>query len=396
SSNSIESWAAWWHGTPKDELMSGLVLPQDGEVLSNTGAIFLALQKGLSGTGRVSPNPLVGCVVRSKDDRFLSVGSHLLIGGPHAEVDALKGVAESSIPGAKITITLEPCAHHGKTPPCAEYLARLPIGELRFLVRDPDPRVNGKGESILRNAGIRVIFDHKLEEICQNFIDIFMFNQIKKEVFIGLKAATSKDGVYALSKSSRHWVTGERARAYGHYLRQKYDGILVGPETVRLDNPQLTVRSKFFNGRTPRRVVLDPKGVLGGLWGDLLVSKSEPQKTILILGNQVDPRKYSAVSNQVEIVTLKLLPDGRFDWGDIKTALWSLGLRSLLLEGGAGIWKNALELHQVQKLHWFIGPEKMALLDGALVAPDFPEVSLMQADDYFLGPDHYMERVLKR
>lgn len=386
------AWRAWWKSTPKDEVISLHQTPAIGDVLSDVGAVFVALSEALRGTGSVSPNPLVGCVVRSEDGKFLSSGAHLRVGEAHAERNALSEIAQTSLKGARVLVTLEPCAHQGRTPACADFLASLPLSEVRYLVKDPDPRVNGAGAQRIQDAGIKVVFDQAHSDLGESIAEVFLFNQRQHKVFVGLKAATTKSGVYALGQSSRFWITGQRAREYGHYLRLRYDAVLVGPETVLLDDPSLNVRSSVVSGRDPIRVILDPKNEILTTSKSLKIFSQNPMNTLVIHSDRIKSDSHAKIQSY-QSVALALNSEGHFDWDDIKKVLFKVGVRSVLIEGGRGIWESALAHKAVQKLHWFVGPMQDKIPESA-PRWEIPHSLLKAERDFKLGVDEYFESVL--
>lgn len=383
-------WLTWWRSTPKDELMALMPTPRRGEPLSDAGAAVLAAAVGLQGSGNVSPNPLVGCVVRSHKGGFLAAGAHLKCGESHAEVIALSELAHSELQGAKVTVSLEPCAHFGKTPPCTDALCKLPLAEVRYLVQDPNPRVNGRGAEKIKSAGINAIHEQRFQELGEDIAEIFLFNQRRGEVFLGLKAATTKEGIYALPSSSRQWITGERSRAYGHYLRLRYDAILVGAPTVLLDDPSLNVRSSFVSGRTPLRVVLDPTFALVDRWKDLKLSDVTTGRTLLVVPSGKNFQPLGGILPE-SIAELPLTSRGHFSWKDIKLMFWQRSIRSLLVEGGGGVWRSAVSEGAVQKFHWFVGPSdsKLASVEGKTW--EVPSCLKAEGSRFQLGSDKYYE-----
>jgi diaminohydroxyphosphoribosylaminopyrimidine deaminase/5-amino-6-(5-phosphoribosylamino)uracil reductase len=188
--------------------------------LTPNEAMKLAIEEAARGAGFVAPNPLVGCVILSRDGALIGRGHHERIGEGHAEVRALESVADvSQLNAAQVFVTLEPCAHQGRTPSCAEALAKLPIASVTYGLEDPNPLVAGKGAEILRAAGKTVqIFGGlktELEEACE----IFLMNMREKRAFVALKAAASLDGKIALPDGSSQWITGEESRAHVQSLR---------------------------------------------------------------------------------------------------------------------------------------------------------------------------------
>jgi diaminohydroxyphosphoribosylaminopyrimidine deaminase/5-amino-6-(5-phosphoribosylamino)uracil reductase len=339
----------------RDEIYCALVMPHIGTPMSDDGAMFLAWAVALRGSGHVSPNPLVGAVVLDRNAGFLSAGAHLRVGGAHAEVSALKRIENvDDFTGASLFVTLEPCAHEGRTPSCAKLLAKTKVARIVYGLKDPNPLVDGKGADILLNAGKVVQKLDRWESYCRWLCRVFVKNFERQKLFVGLKVASTREGVIAGHDSSRMWITGERARECGHFLRLEYDAILSGPRTVLLDNPTLNIRHPFLQGRTPLRIVFDPRGDVIAASDRLNIFRVEPEKTLLILPEHlaVNGPKLPAGT---QCLFLPLSADGKFSWDELLRKLWDLQLRSLLIEGGAGIYQSALNAEIVDAIHWFVG-----------------------------------------
>ncbi len=203
---------------------------------------------------RTSPNPWVGCVIATRDGRTFE-GSTEPPGGRHAERVAIYAAiaAGADLRGATVAVTLEPCSHHGRTPPCAEALIRAQVGQVHIGVRDPDTRVSGRGIAMLRAAGIEVVEDVFGDEVTEQLAP-YLHHRRTGRPFVVLKMATTLDGCIAAADGTSQWITGSAARTAAHQLRAESDAILVGAGTVRADDPSLTTR--LVEGPSPRRVVL--------------------------------------------------------------------------------------------------------------------------------------------
>src|SRR5207302_10151497 len=214
-------------------------------------AMQRALDLARRGWGRVAPNPLVGAVVLA-GDRIVGEGYHAEYGGPHAEVVALEA-AGARARGATLVVTLEPCAHHGRTPPCVEAIIEAGIARVVIGVEDPDPNVSGKGIAALREAGIDVEVGVLAEEVAAQLAP-YLKHRTTGRPWLVLKLAASVDGRTAAPDGSSEWITGDEARTDAHRLRAESDAVIIGAGTVRADDPSLTVR--HVEGRDPLRVVL--------------------------------------------------------------------------------------------------------------------------------------------
>ncbi|REE01608.1 bifunctional diaminohydroxyphosphoribosylaminopyrimidine deaminase/5-amino-6-(5-phosphoribosylamino)uracil reductase RibD [Marinoscillum furvescens] len=218
-----------------------------------------ALDLAKQGIGRVSPNPMVGCVL-VKEGKVIGEGYHEQYGGPHAEVNAVRAVKDKSlIKGCTAYVTLEPCAHHGKTPPCADLLVAQKVGRVVICNEDPNPLVAGKGIAILKSAGIRVEVGMLSEE--GRFLNRRFFTSFEQQrPYVILKWAQTSDGFVARENFDSKWISNAYSRQLVHKWRAEEDAILVGKNTAKYDNPSLTVRD--WHGKHPTRVVIDHKGEL--------------------------------------------------------------------------------------------------------------------------------------
>ncbi|MFP5387389.1 MAG: bifunctional diaminohydroxyphosphoribosylaminopyrimidine deaminase/5-amino-6-(5-phosphoribosylamino)uracil reductase RibD, partial [Bacteriovoracia bacterium] len=206
------------------------------------------------GLGTTWPNPLVGSVI-VKDGKIIGEGFHKARGLDHAEIDAIKNSTEP-VEGATLYVNLEPCCHTNKTtPPCAQRLIKERIKKVVIANLDPNEEVNGKGVELLRAHGVEVEYG-VLQEEGEKLNEVFFLAQRKKRPFIHFKAAVTLDGMTAMTSGESQWITGEKARAHVHELRSQHQAIIVGGQTVRKDNPKLTVRLPGYSGKQPYRIVL--------------------------------------------------------------------------------------------------------------------------------------------
>jgi len=216
-----------------------------------------ALRLAQQGIGHCAPNPTVGCVIE-KNNQIIGLGRTAKGGRPHAETEALKMAGENAR-GATLYVTLEPCSHHGKTPPCAEAIINAGIARVVIACRDPNPQVNGNGIALLQKNNIEIIEgigEAEAIEINRGFFS----RMLRRRPWVILKTATSADGFIAKADGSSKWITGETARRHGHLLRAKNDAILTGSGTYLFDQPQLNVRIAGLEETSPARYVLDRRG----------------------------------------------------------------------------------------------------------------------------------------
>ncbi len=358
-----------WRIIAKDQRLADLRLPSLGRPLPAAEAKSLAALMALKGLGKVAPNPLVGAVLVDSTHDFLGAGAHERLGEPHAEIMALEAVQRAGLGerlrGSTLYVTLEPCAHHGRTPACAPRLVAAGIARVIYGVRDPNPQVDGKGEAILRAAGVDCEHDPTWEGECAELAEIFLWNVKKGRPFVALKVATSLDGVMAKRGDRRAFITGPRARSYGHFLRTYYDAIAVGQNTLLADNPTLDARDALTPGPTPKRIVLDPdaRALTTSDLSRLKILAAEPETVLWLVADLslAEP----AARRQAELLrkrgaTLLSLPvaeGGFFSVPTLQNLFGDQGITSILLEGGQGLYGSFLRSRAVQKLHLFQAPK---------------------------------------
>ncbi len=334
---------------------------------SETQAMRRALELALAGWGRVSPNPLVGAVVL-QGDAVVGEGFHAEYGGPHAEVVAL-GAAGPAAAGATLVVSLEPCAHHGKTPPCTEAILAAGVTRVVAAIRDPDPEARG-GLDVLRRAGVDVALG-PMQEGAAALNAPFFFSRLHAErPYVALKLATSIDGRIADAAGRSQWVSGAEAREYVHWLRAGFDAIAVGGTTALKDNPQLTARGRVTPRQPPVRVVFDRRAMLNS--GVTLVRTAREVPTWVVASREAPVQSVAALEQSgVRVFRPGSLADGLQE-------LRAAGIQSLLCEGGGALGTKLLADGLVDRLHWIQSP--VWLGDGAIAAfPGVPNVPLAEA-----------------
>ena len=262
-----------------------------GGKISPDQAMVLAVETAKQGIGFVSPNPVVGCVVVDKDHRLISSGAHLQYGEAHAEINAIDNVQDSSqFDGASIYVTLEPCAHQGKTGSCATRISQLPIKKVIYGAKDPNPKVSGKGLDILTTAGIEVELFDKWQSYCLELAEQFHYHIKRQRPFISIKIASSLDGKIALHNGDSQWITGTEARRFARQLRGHYDGTMVGAGTIIHDDPHLDFRETIFDKQKNNKIVIvDPKAVIDEEIANKKVFKIHgPQNIFLLQPNSTE------------------------------------------------------------------------------------------------------------
>lgn len=319
-----------------------------------------ALTLAEKGHGYVSPNPMVGCVILDKNGQKIAEGYHEKYGKAHAEINALKRIKDpKSIEGATVYVTLEPCSHFGKTPPCAKTLAALPISRVVVATEDPNPKVNGSGISMLRAAGKQVDVG-LLKEEAETQNEVFFHVQRTHAPLIILKMAQTLDGYMAAADGDSQWISSEQSRKMVHKWRSIYDAVMVGRNTALVDNPKLTVR--HVKGRQPKRIVLDANLELPATLN--LFSDEFEEKTLRIVANKAafnelaDPMLEILTPNYFRGQTL--LAEGLNGHINLEYAFRMLlreGINSILVEAGPTLAKVLLQQELVDKVALFIAPK---------------------------------------
>lgn len=311
-----------------------------------------ALALARRGLGRVWPNPAVGCVL-AKDGAVIARGWTQPGGRPHAEAQALAR-AGAMAEGATAFVTLEPCAHHGETPPCAPALADAGVARAVIACRDPDPRVAGKGIGVLQAAGVEVA-EGVGDELARELNAGFFSRAERGRPLVTLKVASSLDGRIATGHGESRWITGEAARARGHALRACHDAIAVGSGTVLADDPELTCRLPGLERRSPVRVVFD--GRLGTPLTARLVATARERPTWMITLAGDDAARLGAMQDAgVEVIEVVAGPSGSPDAAAALRALALRGITRLLVEGGRHLAAALLQAQLVDRLVWFRAP----------------------------------------
>ena len=310
-----------------------------------------ALGLARRGLGSVWPNPAVGCVI-VRDGRVMGRGWTQPGGRPHAETEALAMAGETAR-GATAYVTLEPCAHHGKTPPCAEALIAAGVSRVVVAVGDPDARVSGKGLAMLRAAGIEVtlgVLTAEAEELNAGF-----FMRIRRQrPLVTLKVATSLDGRIATHGGESKWITGDSARAISHLLRAESDVVMVGSGTALADDPDLTCRLPGMEDYSPVRVVVDGRLRLP-LTSKLVATAAEVPTWILTLPGG-DARIAAYEDAGVEVLEVPAGNDHQIDLVVAMAVLAESGITRVLVEGGSHLAAALLRAELVDRMVWFRSP----------------------------------------
>ena len=310
-----------------------------------------ALELARLAEGQTSPNPMVGAVL-VKDGEIVGEGFHRKAGLPHAEVEALRMAGELA-QGATAYVTLEPCAHHGKTPPCADALIDAGVSRVVYAAADPNPQVNGQGAERMRNAGIQVENSLLNAEAVQLNRPFFKFIRTGLP-YVTAKFAMTLDGKIATAAGDSQWITNSASRQIGHQLRNKSDAILVGVGTVLADDPRLTTRLEGEVNH-PTRIVVDSKGRTPL---EAKVFDTTVAPTILAVVEGVNEGYLSAV--RTKNVTIWQLPADENNQVDLNALLKKMGehnLMTLMVEGGGTLLGNLLTLGHIDHVWAFIAPK---------------------------------------
>lgn len=345
-------------------------VPAVGTEMTVQQAMRLAISEAAKGSAYASPNPMVGCVVLDPAGKFLSSGYHEIYGGPHAEVNAVKGLTEEQLQGAHVIVTLEPCAHEGKTPSCAKMLAKLPVRKVTFGLIDPNPLVAGQGAKILEAAGIEAAVysdsnktaEAEMKTALEESCEAFLWNFRHKKVFVSLKMASSLDGQVALKNGQSQWITGPESREQVHYLRSGYDAILVGKGTVEFDNPSLNIRHPKIQ-KANKVLVLDGEADLLKKFSTLKLAQVHKSENIFwVVAEEMKEEVLKLVVSipaPPQIIYCKTKVGGDLDLQEMLAQAYKLGLRSVMVEGGAFTASSFVKESLVNRLYLFQAPHLM-------------------------------------
>lgn len=319
------------------------------EYMTDANYMQRAISLAEHGRGWTNPNPLVGCVIVKNGD-IIAEGYHEKIGGWHAERNAILN-SDTDLSGATAYVTLEPCCHHGRTPPCSDLLIERGIKKVFIGSRDPNPLVSGKGAKQLRAAGIEVVEDFMREE-CDKLNPIFFHYIQTKRPYVLMKYAMTADGKIATSTGESKWITGETARTKVQQTRHQYSAIMVGVETVLADNPMLNARMP--NAKQPVRVVCDSQ--LRTPLDCQLVQTAKEYRTVIatVCEDLQKIEQYRPLG--VEVMVCKAR-NKRVDLDDLLQKLGEMQIDSLLIEGGSSLNFSALESGVVNRVHCYIAPK---------------------------------------
>ena len=309
-----------------------------------------ALELAAKGRGTTTPNPMVGAVI-VKNGRIIGEGYHIRAGEGHAEVNAFKNAVED-VTGATMYVTLEPCSHYGKTPPCADKIVEKKIGRVVVGALDPNPLVAGRGIEKIRNAGIPVITGVLAERsIALN--EVFMKYIVTKRPFVLLKAAMSLDGKIATAEGESQWISCETSREEVHRLRHELTGIMAGIGTVLADDPMLNCR--IPGGKQPVRIIVDSHLSIPEE-SKLVCSAKEFPLVVAAVENSDAAKKERLEEQGVKVIEVSADDAGHGDLNILMDCLGEMKIDSILLEGGGRLAEGALKAGIVDKVQFYIAP----------------------------------------
>lgn len=348
-------------------------------------AMQRAVELAERGRFTVSPNPMVGCVIVAGDE-VVGEGWHQAAGGPHAEIAALEAAGPAAR-GATVYVTLEPCAHTGRTPPCVTALLRAGVARVVVACEDPNPVATGGSAALLR-AGVAV-HSGLLRDRALRQNEVFFHGLRAQRPFVWLKSAVSLDGRVAAADGSSQWLTGVDARRRAHELRAQADAVLAGSGTVLADDPQLTVRLDGWGAPQPLRVVLDGRARTTA--AARVYDGSAPTVVYVAPGAPADRLRTAGV----EVAEVATGPDGHLDVEAVLAALWATGVRSVLVEGGPTVTTAFVERGCYERLMVHVAPlllgsrGRPAVFAGPDTLTDAPRFALDRVEQ--VGADALLE-----
>ena len=321
------------------------------------------MRQARKGIGRTSPNPAVGAVI-VRNGQVAATGYHRRAGLPHAEVEALKKL-EGKTKGDTLYVTLEPCNHHGKTPPCTEAILKSGISRVVVGMNDPNPDVSGGGCEFLIKKGISVTTG-VLEKECLRLNEAFSKFVTSRRPFVIVKSAQTIDGWTATATGHSQWITNDKSRRFVHRLRDQVDAVMVGVGTVLADNPRLTTRFDRGQGKDPLRIIVDTH--LRTPLNATVLNQDSSAKTLLVAGADIPPEALLRFKEKGASTLTCHTRVGRIDLKRLMDILGSMAVTSLLVEGGASIIGSLLREKLVDKFYIFKAPKILGGGDGVPMA----------------------------
>jgi diaminohydroxyphosphoribosylaminopyrimidine deaminase / 5-amino-6-(5-phosphoribosylamino)uracil reductase len=311
-----------------------------------------AIELAERGRGLTSPNPMVGAVIVAPGGEVVGEGFHERVGAPHAEVEALRA-AGARARGATMYVTLEPCSHQGRTPPCAPAVVAAGLARVVVAVGDPNPLVSGKGFAELRQAGVEVVTGVGAAE-AERQNRVFLTAMRERRPHVILKAGMTLDGKIADLHGASRWITGAPAREHAHRLRSESDAIVVGIGTVLRDDPELKVRLGRPWPREPHRVVLDTKARTPRT--ARVIRAGAPSRTLIVVGADAPEERTRKLAGTGATVVRCPTRDGRVDLGAVLDELFAREVRGVLVEGGGEVHAAFLDTNLVDRVAIYVAP----------------------------------------
>jgi diaminohydroxyphosphoribosylaminopyrimidine deaminase / 5-amino-6-(5-phosphoribosylamino)uracil reductase len=323
-----------------------------------------AIRLASRGQGRTSPNPTVGAVI-VRDREIIASGYHKKAGGNHAEIEALDMIGGKGKSGDILYVTLEPCNHHGKTPPCTEAIIKSGIRNVVIGMSDPNPAVAGGGAEFLRKNGVRVK-SNILEAECRKLNEGWLKFISTGRPFVIAKSALTLDGWSATSRGHSKWITNEHSRNFVHRLRDKVDGVMVGVNTIIADDPSLTARLKNGKGRDPIRIIVDTH--LRMPHNAQILNLDSGSRTIIVAGDKAPRARLRTFEKDgVSIMTCPT-KNNRIDLTALMDALGKISIVTLLVEGGSELMGSLMRDRLIDKFYFFMAPKVFGGDDGIPMA----------------------------
>ncbi len=355
----------------------------------------LALEEAKKGCGWVNPNPMVGAVI-VKNGEVIGKGYHKMYGGHHAEINALSSCTMDPS-GGTMYVTLEPCCHYGKTPPCTDAIIKSGISEVVIGTKDPNELVSGGGIKKLRKSGIKVVTG-VLEEECRELNEVFFHYITSKTPFLTMKYAMTLDGKIATDSGKSKWISGVAAREHSHYIRHAYSAIMVGVGTVVADDPMLNCR--LPGCKNPIRIICDTN--LRIPLESKIVKTANSITTIIATAEAPESEKAKELREKGAYILTVSRNDGHIDLRELMESLGQKKINSVLLEGGATLNAAALKSGIVNKVHAYISPK---IFGGETAKTPVGGLGIDSPDEAFvlegrketlIGEDILLEYTLKR
>lgn len=321
--------------------------------MNNEDVVYmrLAIEEAKKGTGRTSPNPCVGAII-VREGTIVGRGFHRKAGTPHAEIHAIQD-AGADTAGATLYVTLEPCNHTGRTPPCTKAILEAGLSRVVVGMLDPNPSVTGGGCQYLTSHGVEV--DNGLLEECKAINRPFIKHSMTGLPWIVMKAGMSLDGKISYAKGQGGRITGEQSRQFTHKLRNSLDAILVGIDTVLIDNPSLTTRLSEEDTRDPLRIILDTHLRMDPI--SVVLQQESNAQTWIYCGPEHSVEKRSVLENTgASVYPVELASDGKLDLNVVFKHIGAAGITSVLVEGGATVHGSILDQHLVDEVFLFAAP----------------------------------------